>query len=164
MKIKKGMIILIMVFMVFGLAPNKTFATNDYQVIDSVQVAAKKTKKTKTKKATKTSSPNQNSGGSGSDEAAPTIDGITTGMSSVGTVTASGKIVNIINAVIKLIQIAGSGIAVIVVTMLGVKYMLASAGEKAEIKKQAMPVVIGCVILFAAVNLVAIVAGIGANL
>lgn len=42
--------------------------------------------------------------------------------------------------------------------------MLASAGEKADIKKQAMPVIVGCVILFAAVNLVAIVASIGTNL
>lgn len=42
--------------------------------------------------------------------------------------------------------------------------MLASSSEKADIKKQAMPIVIGCVILFAAVNLVAIVASIGAGM
>ena len=36
--------------------------------------------------------------------------------------------------------------------------MLSSVEQKAEIKNRAMPVVIGCVILFGAVNLVAIVA------
>jgi len=78
--------------------------------------------------------------------------------------SGGSKIVEIINGFIKLIQVAGSGVAVIVVTILGVKYMLASAGEKADIKKQAMPIVVGCVILFAAVNLVGIVASIGSGL
>lgn len=42
--------------------------------------------------------------------------------------------------------------------------MLASSSEKADIKKQAVPIVVGCVILFAAVNLVAIVASIGSGM
>lgn len=51
--------------------------------------------------------------------AAPVISDITSGMSNVGNATTeNSKIFNILNAVIKLIQVAGSGVAVIVVTML----------------------------------------------
>lgn len=67
-------------------------------------------------------------------------------------------IMAVINDVIGLLQLAGTGIAVGTVTILGAKYMLSSVDQKAEIKNKAMPVVIGCIILFAAVNLVAIVA------
>lgn len=67
-------------------------------------------------------------------------------------------IMAVINDVIGLLQLAGTGIAVVTVTILGTKYMLSSVDQKAEIKNKAMPVVIGCIILFAAVNLVAIVA------
>ena len=67
-------------------------------------------------------------------------------------------IMAVINDVMGLLQLAGTGIAVVTVTILGTKYMLSSVDQKAEIKNKAMPVVIGCIILFAAVNLVAIVA------
>ena len=67
-------------------------------------------------------------------------------------------IMAVINDVIGLLQLAGTGIAVVTVTILGTKYMLSSVDQKAEIKNKAMPVVIGCIILFAEVNLVAIVA------
>lgn len=70
---------------------------------------------------------------------------------------ASSGIGKVINIIIGLLQIAGTGISVIVVTMLGIKYILASVEEKAEIKKQAVPIVIGCVLLFGAVNLMAAV-------
>ena len=59
-----------------------------------------------------------------------------------------------INDVIGLLQIAGTGIALIVVTILGIKYMLASPSEKADTKKQILPILIGCVLVFGAVTLV----------
>ena len=68
------------------------------------------------------------------------------------------KIVNSIRNVIGILQVVGSGIALIVVSMLGIKYMLASPSEKADTKKMILPVIIGCALLFGAVNLVAIVA------
>ena len=70
----------------------------------------------------------------------------------------NGGIKDSINNVIGLIQVAGTGISVIVVTMLGIKYLLASPSEKADVKKQITPILIGCVLLFGAVNLVAIIA------
>lgn len=70
----------------------------------------------------------------------------------------TGKLGNIINAVIGLIQVAGTGISMIMVTMLGIKYLLAAPSDKADVKKQIVPLVVGAIILFAAVNLVSIVA------
>ena len=74
-----------------------------------------------------------------------------------GDTSDDGGVVEVLNDVIGLLQLAGTGIAVITVTLLGAKYMLSSVEQKAEIKNRAIPVVIGCVILFSAVNLVAIV-------
>ncbi len=61
------------------------------------------------------------------------------------------------NTIIGILQVAGTGISIVTVTLLGAKYMLSSVEQKAEIKQRAMPVVIGMVILFGAVNIVAIV-------
>lgn len=63
-------------------------------------------------------------------------------------------IVSGINGVIGLLQFVGSGISIIVVTILGMKYILASPADKADVKKSIMPIIIGCVLLFGAVNLV----------
>ena len=63
-----------------------------------------------------------------------------------------------INTVIGLIQIAGTGIAVIMVTIQGVKYLMASPSEKGNVKHSAVPISIGCLLLFAAVNIVKIIA------
>lgn len=62
--------------------------------------------------------------------------------------------------VIGYIQIAGTGISIIVVTILGIKYLTASVEAKAEIKKDMMPVLIGMGLLFAGVNLVGIAANV----
>lgn len=71
--------------------------------------------------------------------------------------SADNSIGNIINTVIGLLQVAGTGISVIVVSVLGIKYLLASPSEKADTKKAILPIVIGCVLLFGAVNLMAAV-------
>ena len=51
-----------------------------------------------------------------------------------------------INTVIGLLQLAGSGISIIVVTLLGVKYILASPADKADVKKSITPIIIGTII------------------
>lgn len=68
------------------------------------------------------------------------------------------KIGTIINTAIGIIQYAGSGLAVVMVSILGIKYLIAAPSDKADVKKQILPLVIGCAILFASVNLVQIVA------
>lgn len=69
--------------------------------------------------------------------------------------SSENSIGDIINTVIGLLQVAGTGIAVVVVSFLGIKYLLASPSEKADTKKSILPIVIGCVLLFGAVNLMA---------
>ena len=87
------------------------------------------------------------------------IQSVITGMQNASKLpSGSSNIANTINNVIGLLQITGTGISVIVVTMLGIKYLLASPSEKADTKKMIMPILIGCFLLFGAVNLVAIIA------
>lgn len=89
------------------------------------------------------------------------IEDIIKGMKNASTIdpgSTSTGIATTINNVIGLIQLAGTGISVIVVTLLGIKYLIASPSEKADTKKMIMPIIFGCILLFGAVNLVAIVA------
>jgi hypothetical protein len=89
------------------------------------------------------------------------LDTVITKMSGVtdtdSTVNGSSGIGASANMIIGLLQIAGTGISIVTITILGAKYMLSSVEQKAEIKQRAMPVVIGMIILFGAVNIVAIV-------
>lgn len=87
------------------------------------------------------------------------VNSIISSMAGTSNMATDGNgIKSAINNVIGLIQVAGTGISVVVVTMLGIKYLLASPSEKADVKKQIAPILIGCVLLFGAVNLVAIIA------
>lgn len=67
--------------------------------------------------------------------------------------TVAGNIVNIITWV-------GIIVAIIVLLVLGIKYMMGSAAEKAEYKKTMIPYLIGAILLFAAVNLASWIVGI----
>ena len=68
-----------------------------------------------------------------------------------------------INIIYTIIRAAGTGIALLMVMILGIKYMLCSVEEKAEIKKQAVPIVVGSAFIFATSNLVSIVGQIVEN-
>lgn len=48
------------------------------------------------------------------------------------------------------IQVAGIVIAVIILMVLGIKYMMGSAEEKAEYKKTMIPYLVGAILIFAA--------------
>ncbi len=71
---------------------------------------------------------------------------------------------NVGNNVLGIIQIVGTVIAVGVLMVLGIKYMMGSAEEKAEYKKTMLPYIIGAVILFAAVNLAKAVTSLASGL
>ena len=55
------------------------------------------------------------------------------------------------------IQIIGTIVSVGVMMLLGIRYMLASADEKAEYRERLLPYFIGAVILFGASNVVKII-------
>lgn len=64
---------------------------------------------------------------------------------------------NIGNQIITVVSVAGSIVSVIVLIVLGIKYMMGSAEEKAEYKKTLMPYIIGAALVFAASAIAGIV-------
>ena len=58
---------------------------------------------------------------------------------------------------VKIVTTVGMIASVVVLVVLGIKYMLGSAEEKAEYKKTMLPYVIGAVLVFAASSIASIV-------
>ena len=73
--------------------------------------------------------------------------------------TADGteKLYLIGNTILGIVQVIGIGVALIALLVLGIKYMYHSPEEKAEIKKQLIPFIIGGFLVFGATSLVKIV-------
>ncbi len=65
---------------------------------------------------------------------------------------------NIMGKAINVIRIVGTGIAIIMLTYVAIKYMSAAPSEKAEFKKSAMALIVGAIVLFAATNILSIIA------
>ena len=49
-----------------------------------------------------------------------------------------------------IVQVVGTILAVVILVVLGIKYMMGSAEEKAEYKKTMIPYIIGAILIFAA--------------
>lgn len=71
----------------------------------------------------------------------------------VGKTDSTTGVTKIGNSILSIIRVIGTVIAVGVLMVLGIKYMMGSAEEKAEYKKTMLPYLIGAVILFGAVNI-----------
>lgn len=71
---------------------------------------------------------------------------------------------NVAGAFAVVVKIAGVGIAMVMLIVLAMKYMLAAPGDKAEIKKHAVVYVVGAVILFAATQIIGIIADFSSNI
>ena len=54
------------------------------------------------------------------------------------------------NSIVGVLQVVGIVLSVIVLIVLGIKYMMGSAEEKAEYKKTMMPYIVGAALIFAA--------------
>ena len=76
-----------------------------------------------------------------------------------GTAPQDKSIQNVGNKIIGVLQTVGVVISVIVLIVLGIKYMMGSAEEKAEYKKTMMPYVIGAALIFAASALAQVIYG-----
>ena len=61
------------------------------------------------------------------------------------------------NKILGIIQVVGTLISVGALMIMGIKYMAGSMEQKAAYKKSMLPLVIGAVLLFAAVNIVVII-------
>lgn len=81
-----------------------------------------------------------------------------------GTTVTTTAIENLGNQAITIVSTIGSVAAVIVLIVLGLKYMMGSTEEKAEYKKTLMPYVIGAILVFAASAIAGVVFSIGNGL
>ena len=66
-------------------------------------------------------------------------------------------ITNFSASLINVISIVGSAAAIITLIVLGIKYMMGSAEEKAEYKKTMIPYIVGAVLIFAGTSLVRVI-------
>lgn len=68
----------------------------------------------------------------------------------VGNTSGTGDIQTLGNSIVGILQVIGILVSVIVLIVLGIKYMMGSAEEKAEYKKTMIPYLIGAVLIFTA--------------
>ena len=61
------------------------------------------------------------------------------------------------NSIIAVVRIVGIVIAVVILLVLGIKYMMGSAEEKAEYKKSMIPYIVGAVLIFFTTTIVGVV-------
>ena len=64
----------------------------------------------------------------------------------------------IMGTIINTIKIVGTGISIIMLVYVAIKYMSAAPSEKAEFKKSATAYIVGAVVLFAASNILGVIA------
>lgn len=83
--------------------------------------------------------------GSGTSDSADVVNGLFSG----GNADTSG-IQGVGTNIVSIITTIGIIVAVIVLLILGIKYMMGSASEKAEYKKTMIPYLIGAVLIFGA--------------
>lgn len=74
-----------------------------------------------------------------------------------GETEGTDGIKNLFSNVIGIVQIVGTGIAIIMLIVLAIKYLMAAPSEKANIKSSALIYVVAAVILFAAVNILGVI-------
>mgnify|MGYP001624592847 CR=1 FL=1 len=78
--------------------------------------------------------------------------------------SASGDIQNIGNSIIGIITTVGVVVAVVVLLILGIKYMMGSAQEKAEYKKTMIPYLVGALLIFGASAITMVVVNVASSL
>ena len=74
-----------------------------------------------------------------------------------GESSTTGDMKTIASRVLGAVQVVGYAISLITLSILGIKYMYAATAEKAKIKEQLIPYVIGCVLLFGASVIIGII-------
>lgn len=75
-----------------------------------------------------------------------------------------GGLNNLLGTVLGAVQLVGSFAAVIVLVIVGVRYMTGSVEEKAEYKKTMIPYVVGAILVFAASNVAKVIYDISGNI
>lgn len=89
--------------------------------------------------------------------AAPDLSGKIDEIGQGNNAANTDKVVGLGKTIVTIMQTVGIVVAVVVLLILGIKYMMGSAEEKAEYKKTMIPYVVGAVLLFAATTIVNVV-------
>jgi len=80
-----------------------------------------------------------------------------------GTPVNDGEAEDLGNKIITTVSVIGSITSVIVLVIIGIKYMLGSTEDKAQYKQTLLPYLIGCIIVFGASSLAGIIYSISTN-
>lgn len=80
------------------------------------------------------------------------------------TSTAQGDVMNIGNQIIGIITTVGVVVAVVILLVLGIKYMMGSTSEKAEYKKTMIPYLVGAILIFGASAITKVVVGLASGI
>lgn len=67
------------------------------------------------------------------------------------------EVLNLGKTIVSIMQTVGIVVAVVVLLILGIKYMMGSAEEKAEYKKTMIPYLVGAILIFASTTIVNVV-------
>ncbi len=86
------------------------------------------------------------------------LSGDHTSVSGASNITSLGK------TIVGILQVVGIVVAVVVLLVIGIKYMMGSAEEKAEYKKVMIPYIIGALLIFAATTIVNVVYNMFSNI
>ena len=65
-----------------------------------------------------------------------------------------GKLQSVGANIVSIIQVVGIVVAVIIILVIGIKYMVGSAEEKAEYKKTMIPYIVGAALIFGGTSIV----------
>ena len=71
-----------------------------------------------------------------------------------GSASGTNEITTLGGRIVTIVQVVGVIIAVIILLVIGIKYLLGSAEEKAEYKKTMIPYLVGAVLIFAGSTIV----------
>ena len=149
----KVFLILLLVFVIFAIASN-------INIVQAVQTKGTTTKDkdmntyTKQDYGSDTSLSDVISGGDSF------IDACKDGSAKID----KGSLQNASSSIYNILLICGVIIAVLIGSIMGIKFMIGSVEEKAEIKAALVPFVIGCIVVFGAFGIWKIVVTVGNNL
>ena len=77
--------------------------------------------------------------------------------------TTKGQMVNVANVILGYITTGAMIIAVVMIAVLGVKYMMGSVEEKVEYKKTLVPLLVGAVLVFGAAAIAKVIIGLASS-
>ena len=81
-----------------------------------------------------------------------------------GDTNVTDAFTNISGAIITIARVICMGVAITMLVMVGIKYMSAAPGEKADIKKHAVIYVVGAVVMFASTGILGIIQKFASNI